>query len=131
MISYNQEAIGYINTFEKIAGARVKDIVFEDGRLLFLVLPYQRKIALANIGRLKRVLKKEVTIKEFNPDVRKFVANLLYPIKPKSIICEGKLVKIITNNVIEKGRIFGRERSSLKRIQDIVMRFFDCKIVVE
>ncbi len=131
MIRYNQVAIGYINLFEYITKTNVKDIILNENEVIFLVLPFQRKLAVPSIKSLNAKIKKRIIIKEFNPDVSRFVANLLYPIKPKSIIASGKELRIITNNTAEKGRIFGREKSSLKKLQAIINKYFDYEIIVE
>ncbi|MBI5872055.1 hypothetical protein HZB88_03130 [archaeon] len=104
---YDQEAIGCINLFEKLTKANVKDAIINSESITFFVFPNQRRLALLHLGILKSKIKKYIIIKEFNPDAKRFMANLLYPIRPKNITIEGKMLKITANSKIEKGKIFG------------------------
>jgi NusA-like KH domain protein len=135
MVSYNMEVIGYINLFEKVTRSHVKDCFFSEGKLVFIVQPGQLRFALgkqgANVKRVSSLLKKDIRVYEFNPSPEKFVANLMYPIRPKEVVREDEEVVIRANDVREKGQIFGRDKVRLKRMQEIVSKYFPVKIRVE
>lgn len=135
MISYDQETIGYINLFEKVTGAEVKDCFTSDSTLIFVVQPEQMGKAIgkggANIRQIGFLLKKPVKVFEFNQDPAKFVANLLYPLKAAHISQQDNVIVIKAHDVVEKGKIFGREKTNLKRMQDIVSKYFPVELKVE
>ncbi len=122
------ESIGYINLFETITGAKVRDCFYDKGVLIFLVEEGNVKMALgknnSNMTRISRILKKNVDVVAFSNDVRKFVSNLIYPTKA-DISLDGRNIKIKTTDTFSKGKIFGRGRENLKRIKSIVKNYFD------
>lgn len=135
MVSYDMEKIGFINLFEKETGAEVKDCFYSDNALIFVV--NEGNIARAvgkqgsNVRRISYALKKQVKVLEFNIDPVKFVASLLYPIKPAKITREDAIVTIKAHDTAEKGRIFGREKTNLRRVQEIVSKYFPVQLKVE
>jgi len=135
MITLNQEIIGFINIFENITGASVKDCFLEDEKIIFVVNPGSMGLAIGkggkNINHMSSLLKKPVNVIEFNQDPVQFLRNLLYPIKPKEIKLVDATLVIVAADVKEKGRIYGRERSNLKRIQDIISKYFPVTLKLE
>ena len=122
------DSINNINLFESLTGAKVKDCIQEEGKLLFLIEEGNVKRALgngnSNIGRVSRILKKDISIIAFSNDVCKFVSNLIYPNKADEIKVDGKVVVISVSDSVVKGRIFGRSRENLKRINELVKNYF-------
>ena len=127
------DSINNINVFERLSGAKVKDCIKEEGRLIFLVEEGQVKRALGNnnfnLERVGKVMKKKIKIVAFNSDVCKFVRNLIYPNKADDIKLDDKVVVVSVSDSIVKGRIFGRSRENLKKINDLVRNYFDVKEV--
>ena len=123
-----QDSINNINVFESLTGAKVRDCIKEDDKIIFLVEEGNIKRALgkdnSNIYRLSKMFHKEIIIVAFSDDVCKFVSNLIYPNKAE-ITLEDKIVFIKTDDVAVKGRIFGRSRENLKKITSIVKNYFD------
>lgn len=123
-----QDTINNINLFESLTRAKVKDCWQEDGKLIFLVEEGYVKIALgknnSNIYRISKILKKEIKIIAFSNDVSKFVSNLIYPNKADEIKLDDKNVIITVSDSVIKGRIFGRGRENLKKINSIVKNYF-------
>ena len=135
MITLNQEIIGFINIFENITGASVKDCFLEDEKIIFVVNPGSMGLAIGkggkNINHMSSLLKKPVNVIEFNQDPVQFLRNLLYPIKPKEIKLVDATLVIVAADVKEKGRIYGRERSNLRRMQDIISKYFPVTLKLE
>ncbi|MBS3151816.1 NusA-like transcription termination signal-binding factor [Candidatus Woesearchaeota archaeon] len=127
------DSINNINLFENLTRAKVKDCFQEDGVLVFLVEEGNVKKALgkdsSNIDRISKILKKDIKIIAFSNDICKFVSNLIYPNKADEIKLEGKTVFIVASDVGVKGRIFGRSRENLKRINSLVRNYFDVEEV--
>ncbi|MFH0752078.1 MAG: NusA-like transcription termination signal-binding factor [archaeon] len=135
MVIFSMETIGYINLFEKLTYAHVKDCFPEDGKLIFIVEPGEIGKAVgkngANVKLLTEKFKKQVKVVEFNHDPEKFLKTLLYPIKPEGITTEDDKIIIKTHDIKEKGQIYGRERTNLKRIQEFFSKYFPYKIELE
>ncbi len=134
MISYDQKTIGFINVFEKSTRAQVKDCFEEEDSLVFVVQPGQIGFAIgkkgANVKKLNLMFKRKIKIIEFNPSPKHFLLNLLYPLKTEIEVKEEEII-IKTENTKQKGQIFGRDRTNLKRIQSIMDKYFKLKIVLE
>ena len=129
------ETIRFINLFEKVTRANVKDCFLMEDALVFIVQPGQMGLALGkqavNLRKVGSMLKKNVKVYEFSPAPEKFVSNLLYPIRPKEVRREDEEIVIVANDIREKGQIFGREKTKLKRTQDIVSKYFPVKVRIE
>lgn len=134
MISYDTEIIGFITYFEKATGTTVKDCFYEGDVLVVVVQPGQLRKALAHHGEKIRnvsaLTQKKIKLIEFNPEVEQFILNLLYPLKPKVFVTENSVV-IKTQDIREKGQVFGREKTNLKRIQGIVNKYFKVQVSVD
>ena len=126
------ESINNINVFENLTKAKAKDCISENGTLIFLVEEGSIKQALgkegSNLIRLRRIMKKNIRIIGFSNDVCKFVRNLIYPNKA-DIKLEGKTIIISVEDTVVKGKIFGRSRENLKRINSLVKNYFDVEEV--
>ena len=120
-----QATIGYINVFEKVSGANVKDCIEKDGNLLFIVEEGNIQKALKGLGKIEALLKKKILIIGHSDDIGKFVLNLLYPEKPDFIKFENKILTIEVQDSRMKGRIYGRSRERLDWIEDVVKNYFD------
>ncbi|MFH1456132.1 MAG: NusA-like transcription termination signal-binding factor [archaeon] len=135
MISYSQEIIGYINVFERITRARVKDCFIDDNILVFVIEQGDIGKALgkagSNIHRLSNLMKKKIKLIEYNINIKQFIINLIYPIRPIEIVIDGKGILVKTTNNKEKGQIYGREKSNLKKINELVKKYFKTEIRLE
>ncbi len=133
MIQYDAQTIGYINLFEKNTGAKVKDCFQEEEYLVFVVQPNNLRKALENHGqkiqRLNILFKRRIKVIEFNVDPQKFLFNLLYPVRPE-LELSGNSIIIKTRDTREKGQIFGREKTNLKRIQGILSKYYKLEIKI-
>jgi len=128
------ESINNINLFESLTGAKVKDCIIEENKLIFLVEEGNIKQALgkenSNMFRLKKLLKKDIQIIGYSEDVTKFVRNLIYPNRADDIKVENNKVIITVNDTAVKGRIFGRGRENLNKINDMVKKYFNIDVVI-
>jgi len=134
MMKLTTESIGYINLFESLTGAKLKDCFFDSDVLVFLVEEGNVKRAIgkdnSNIKKISHILKKRFKILAFSDDVCKFAANLIYPIKADEISLEDKTLKIRAGDSFLRGRILGRNRENLKKINKIIKNYFDVAAVV-
>jgi len=123
------ESINFINLFEKITRARVKDCIIEDKKLIFIVNDQDLSKAIGkdglNVKKIKNLTKKDIQIIGFSEDIVKFVSNLIYPNKADEIKFDDKIVNILVKDNVIKGKIYGRDKSNLKRMNEITKRYFD------
>ncbi|MBI4448020.1 NusA-like transcription termination signal-binding factor [Candidatus Woesearchaeota archaeon] len=134
MIEYSAETIGYINFFENVTKAKVKDCFIENSQLVFVVQSGEMAKALGKNGshvkKVGNLLKKSIKVIEFSPDSSEFLKRIIKPIIAEVEIKEG-VALIKTNNNKEKGMLFGRDKQNLKKLHDLMKRYFnlDVKIV--
>ena len=132
---YSQEIIGFMNLFEHVTRANLKDCFLEGDTVVFVVEEGMMGKALgkqaSNIRKLSSLLKKQVRLLEFHPDPAQFVLGLLYPVKPQEVNFVEGAIHIVAHDMQEKGKIFGREKSNLKRVQEIVRKYFPVEIKVD
>ncbi|MBU4501962.1 MAG: NusA-like transcription termination signal-binding factor [Nanoarchaeota archaeon] len=130
------EIIGYINLFERITRARVKNCYQGHDSLIFIVYEGEAGKAIGkkgdNVKRLNHLFKKRVKIVEYNNDPLKFIGNLILPIRAENIRFEDEKTIIIEGKGIKfKQVVLGPERKNLKEIQNIVSNYFDVEIKVK
>jgi len=123
------KTIANITLFENISGASIKDCFEEEEGLLFIVKEGNVKRALGpdnrNLRRIQSLLKKKIRIIAFSKEPEKFINNLLYPIRAEKVEIEGKTLKITASDTRSKGRIFGRSKENLRKIKEMVKKYYD------
>ncbi len=117
------ETIQYINLFEKITSSKLKDCFLEGSTLVFLVEEGGVKKAVIKLEKLKRLIKKEIKILGFSTDPVKFINNLLYPVRVKSVKVEGDKAVISCFDTKSKGKVFGRDKENLARISRLLKKY--------
>ena len=126
----NLQSIQQINLFENVTGAKVKDCI-NDEELIFIIEEGNIKRALgkdnANIKKLESLLKKNIKLIAYSRDVIKFVINLIYPVKPDNIDLKDDVIYITINDAKLKGRVYGRGRERLKKLELIIKKYFNIK----
>ncbi|GBE17525.1 transcription elongation factor NusA-like protein [archaeon BMS3Abin16] len=129
-ITLTQNEIGLIARFQSITRATVRDCIIEgDEGVTFVVGSSDVGRAIgkkgANIKQASKVLKKEVHVVAYSEDPVKFIKNVMYPIKPKTINIEGKNSKTIAKVSVEardRGSAIGSRGKNIHRLRNIVIR---------
>lgn len=115
--------------FEKVTGAKLKDIAEHKETLIFIVDKGEMGKALGkgkkNIDTLRKVFNKNIKIVEFTPNQTQFVRNLLFPLKPDSVQEDGDNIVIQDADRKTKGLIIGAKASNLRAYESIVQRYFN------
>lgn len=128
------EIMGYINVFENVTRARVKDCYQGSDALIFIVQEGEAGKAIGkggeNIRRLTDLLKKRIKVVEFSEDPLKFVSNFILPFKADVRFEGEKTVMIQGHGAKFKQAVLGPERKNLKELQNIVSNYFDVEIRV-
>lgn len=129
-IKYDMDVMKFFSLFESLTGAKLKDCIF-NGSILFIVNEGEIGKAIgkngSNVKRIIGLLKKNIKIVEFSPDVVQFIANLIYPLKPTEIKNEDGIVNVICPDMKTRGLLIGRDRVHINFVSDVVKRFFDVR----
>ncbi len=129
-IKYDFELIKYISFFENTTQTKVHDLIeTKDKMLLFIVEPGQIGKAVgkhgSNVLRMEKLTNRKIKIVEFNPDIRQFVKNLVYPASVKEVTKEENEVVVYGKDSMARSLIIGRENKNLKATEEIIKRYFD------
>lgn len=135
-IAFDTETIGYIRLFEERTGARVKDCLEAEDKLVFIVQPGEIHKAVgpggALVDRLKGMLKKEIMVVEYSDDPETFVRNVFFAYSPKSVAFAPKgkgRHASVTVDPAWKARAIGKAGKNLKIARAILMRHTDVQSV--
>ena len=134
-MEFDARIIGYINTFEVLTRAKVKDAFFDDNNaLVFVTAQGEAGKAIgrggSNVKRIASILKKMIRVIEFNSDDVEFVKNCIFPIKAKNIEKDGSLIKIKTEDSTTKAILIGRNRKNLNNLNSIVKKYFGAEVKI-
>ncbi|KYC45722.1 MAG: transcription elongation factor NusA-like protein [Candidatus Methanofastidiosum methylothiophilum] len=131
-IKISTDEIKYIGLFESMTGATVKDCIFEDNKnkIVYVVKEGDMGLAIgkngANAQRVKETLNKPIDIIEYSDDPVKFIMNIIWPVKVKSIHVserkDGKKIAVLDINKKDKGLVIGKEGKNIDRIKNLLKR---------
>ena len=128
------EIIGYINLFENVTRARVKDCYPGNEALIFVVYEGEAGKAIGkngeNIKKLTGLMKKRIKVVEFSDDPLKFVSSLIAPFTAEIRFEDEKTVSIQGRGAKFKQAVLGPERKNLKELQSIVSNYFNVELKV-
>jgi len=129
-IKYDIDLMKYMSLFESLTRTKLKDCFFDNnGQLIFVVEENQIAKAIgkggANAKKMENVLKKRIKIVEFNPDVKQFIRNLVYPLNVVDINSKGDVIIITGPDTKTKGLLIGRNSRNLDNLSDTVKRYFE------
>ena len=130
-IKFDINIIKFMNLFESLTHAKVKDCIVEEERIIFIVEENNISKAVGrqgvNVRRLENSLKKKIKIVEHHPELLKFVQNVIYPLKVREIKEEEGVVVITAPDTTTRGYLIGRGAANLRGFESIVKRYFDIK----
>lgn len=131
-IKISTDEIKYIGLFESMTGATVKDCIFEDNKNKIVYVVKEGDMGLAigkngtNAQKVKETLNKPIDIIEYSEDPVKFIKNIIWPVKVKSIHVserkDGKKIAILDINKKDKGLVIGKEGKNINRIKNLLKR---------
>ncbi len=118
----------YMSMFEALTQTKLKDCIMNE-KVIFIVEENQIGKAIGkngvNVKKIEGVLRKKIKVVEFSNDVLQFVKNFIYPLKPREVKEENKIVTIIGNDTKTRGLLIGRDSRNLNNLKSIVKRYFD------
>ena len=131
-IKISTDEIKYIGLFESMTGATVKDSIFEDNKTKIVYVVKEGDMGLAigkngtNAQKVKETLNKPIDIIEYSEDAVKFIKNIIWPVKVKSIHVserkDGKKIAVLDINKKDKGLVIGKEGKNIDRIKNLLKR---------
>ncbi|MBN1386217.1 NusA-like transcription termination signal-binding factor [Candidatus Woesearchaeota archaeon] len=129
-IKYDMNLMKYMELFETLTRAKLKDCFIDKlERVVFVVMPNNIGKAIGkkgiNIKKIEDLLKKKIRIVEFDPEMNKFISNLVFPLKITGFRFEGGILTINGADTNTKGLLIGRNAQNLRNTESIVKRFFE------
>ncbi len=128
---YDLKLLNYMSFFESTTGAKLKDCIELDDKLIFIVDKNQINKAVGPRGlkakKLAEKLKKKIKIVEYNPSLVIFVRNLITPLRVESVEEKDGIVMIKDSDRKVKGLLIGKNAKNLRTYEEIVKRYFDIK----
>ena len=130
-ITFDATTLKTMALFEEVTGARIKDFVPSD--MIFIIEAGDMGRAIgknaSNVKRVEMLLKRPIELVEFSDDLAQFIKNLVHPADVLSVENEEGNITIRPRDARSKGMIFGRERSKLALIKEVLKRHFAVKDV--
>jgi N utilization substance protein A len=147
-IKINRESMELISLFNNISGAIIKDCMmfknqeYNSEVIIFLVKEEDVGKAIGKAGEhvkdLKAKLNKKVDVIAFSENLDRFIQNILQTTK-NSIVVQNIEIKesrnlkktvIITVRPQDRGKAIGKEGSMIRKIKELVLRYFDVDNVI-
>ena len=147
-IKIDRDSMELISLFNNISGAIIKDcLIFRNQEhntevIIFLVKEEDVGKAIGKAGEhvkdLKSKLNKKIDVIAFSEDLDHFIQNILQTTK-NSIVVQDIEIKesrnlkktvIITVRPQDRGKAIGKEGSMIRKIKEIVIRYFDVDNVI-
>lgn len=131
-ISFDTETLGLIRLFEERTGARVKDCLHAEDKVVFLVYPGEIPKAVgpggAVVERLKGQTHREIQVVEYSDDSEVLARNVFFPFGPRKVEFQpkgkGRHVTV-TVDPAWKARAIGKAGKNLKIARAVLMRHSD------
>jgi len=128
-VKLGTEEIKYINLFENMTGASVKDCILQE-KVFFVVKQGQMGLAIgrkgANIQRLTETIGKSIEIIEYSDDPETFVRNILRPASIRNVTIttrpDNKVVAILDVLRRDKGLAIGPKGKNIERAKTLMER---------
>ena len=131
-IKFDTQLVKLMSLFTAVTRSHLKDAIDNKGLpLIFIVQQGEIRKAVGknglNVKNLEHKLNRKIKILEFNPDLIRFVKNLIYPLKAKEIKQEEGEIVIEGPDTKTKGLLIGKNAKNLRNTENIVKKYFDIK----
>ena len=129
----DKDLIQKINLFEKLTGARVKDVFNSNGMLMIVNFgDIGRAVGKngANVRKYSEMINEKIKIVEFNQNPIAFFKNLIMPLKIENVEKEDDFINVNADTKT-KGLLIGRDRRNLSFYNTILKRYFNTEIKVK
>lgn len=127
-VIYDTSLIKIMNSFDRITRAKLKDCIFEEDKIIFIVESGELGKALgknaANVKRLAELLRKKIKLVEFNENMLQMIKNFIHPLKVDNIYEEEGIVVLESQDTKVKGLLIGRAAQNLRKLEEYIKRYF-------
>ena len=135
-IKFDTESIRFINLFESVTGARVKDCILDNNKnkILFIIKRGQAGLAIGkngtNVKKVEKMINKQVEVLEFSNDPIEFVVNIFRPIKIKDAYISEKSngEKVLHISLADEN--LGIIRTKMKVAKSLITRYFNINEII-
>ncbi|MFW6046713.1 MAG: hypothetical protein ACOCP4_02860 [Candidatus Woesearchaeota archaeon] len=126
----DKELIFYMNRFRKITRVEPKEAFFgSKGSLIFIIPSNTLGKFLRNNKKLLKIvgkkLKEDVKVVEFSSNIKKFVRNMIYPVKPEGMYVNDGVLNISLSSRTDKGKVYGKGKKDFEKLKYVVKKHFD------
>lgn len=122
------DELQYMNMFEKMTKAQVKDCMVMDDELVLVVKEGDMGLAIGRNGdTIKNVMErlgKNISVVEYSEKVEKFVRNIFAPVVLDDVNVQDGVVKIKSK---ESRRCIGKNGKKINRAKELMQRHFGIK----
>ncbi len=136
-IKLNTEDIRHIAIFESLTGAITKDCIVEPDSVTFVVKEGGMGLAIgksgANIEKVREVFGKRVELIEYSDNLEKFLKNIFYPARIKSVqVIErgGKKIASVKVEPRDRSKAIGKGGANIRRAKILVQRHYGIEDIV-
>lgn len=127
-VIYDANILGIMNSFGKITRAKLKDCIFEEEKIIFIVEPGELGKSLgknaANVRRLSEAFRKKIKIVEYSDEMLKLIQNFIHPLKIENIYEQDGIVVLESQDQKVKGLLIGRAAQNLRKLEEYIKRYF-------
>ena len=128
----DKDLIQKINLFEKLTGARVKDVFNSNGMLMIVNFgDIGRAVGKngANVRKYSEMINEKIKIVEFNQNPIAFFKNLIMPLKIENVEKEDDFINVNADTKT-KGLLIGRNQKNLEQYNKVFKKYFNLTINV-
>ena len=135
-IKFNTESIRFINLFESITGAKVKDCIINENKnkILFVIQRGQAGLAIgrngSNVKKVERMINKQIEVLEFSKDPIEFIVNIFRPVKVKEAYLSEKSDGEKILHIVLLDENTGIARTKMKVAKSLITRYFNINEIV-
>jgi len=127
-IKLDTDLIKNISLFQKITRVSPRDCIVDDEGLIFIIPEVMVSKAIgksaANVKKIESILNRKIKIVGFNPNVLRFIKNVVFPFKIKEIEEDNGIITLTAVDSYNRGQLIGRNAAKLRKTEDIVKRYF-------
>lgn len=128
-IIYDTDMIKIMSLFESITRTKLKDF-FKDHKetLNFIVVKGEIGKAVgkkaSNVKKLEKLLNRKIKIVEFDSKLKRFIKNIIFPLKTKNISEYEGIITIDSEDSKTRGILIGRNAQNLRNLEQITKKYF-------
>jgi len=137
MSTINMQTMRYLNLLDRTTRVKTSKCYFYSNTVIFAVPKFMLAKAIGpdamNIKRIQEQLGKRVRIikeAESINDLEKFVEDIVYPIKFKSIEVKDSTAIITAGGTQNKATLFGRDKKRFDELKEILQDTFNLELKI-